>query len=109
MVELIITVCVIVLLAGASVWAERRFRKVDRVPMQWSLKGRVNWTAPRRLGLAFTPTLGALVLASTAIIALVGGPPRHGEDVGVPVLCLIGLAFLGAHGLHLWLIERSVR
>ena len=108
MIELLIAVCVTVLLAGASAWAERRFRKADRLPMQWSLKGRVNWTAPRRLALAFTPTLGALVLGSTAIIA-VGGARRHGADVGVPVLCLIGLAFLAAHGLHLWLIERSLQ
>lgn len=109
MVELLIAVSVIVLLAGASVWAERRFQHVERVPMQWSIEGRVIWTAPRRLALAFTPMLGALVLGSTAIMALVAGPPRHGEDVGVPVLCLIGFAFLGAHGLHLWLVERSVR
>jgi hypothetical protein len=108
-VELLIAVSVVAALAGVSLWAERRFHHVERLPMQWSFQGRVNWTAPRRLALAFTPTLGALVLGSTAIMTLAAGPPSHGEDVGVPVLCLIGLTFLGAHGLHLWLIERSFR
>lgn len=107
--ELLIAISLIGLLAGASVWADRRFHQVERAPMQWSFQGRVNWTAPRRLALAFTPTLGALVLGSTAIMALLAGPPRLGEDLGAPVLCLIDLAFLGAHGMHLRLIERSVR
>ena len=109
MIELLIALCVVALLAGGSAWAERRFRKVERLPMQWSLGGSVNWTAPRRLALAFTPTLGALVLGSTAIMTLFGDLPRRGQEVGAPVLAVVGLAFLGAHGLHLWLIERSVR
>lgn len=31
--------------------------------MQWTFRGRPTWTAPRAIGLAFTPVLAAIVLA----------------------------------------------
>jgi hypothetical protein len=40
--ELLIAVSLIGLLAGASVWADRRFHHVERAPMQWLFQGRVN-------------------------------------------------------------------
>jgi hypothetical protein len=108
--ELLIAVVAVALLALASVWADRRFRQADRLPMQWSVAGRINWTAPRRAALAFTPGLGALVLGAVAISVLTSGEPRPGqEDLGAPVVLVIGAAFLGLHGLHLWLIDRSLR
>jgi hypothetical protein len=109
MVELSIAFGVIALLALASVWADKRFRGEERLPMQWSFAGKVNWTAPRRLALAFTPTLGGLILAVTALLVLSGSARQGQKYEGAPVIVLLGIAFLGAHALHLWLIDRSVR
>ncbi|RAK52089.1 hypothetical protein [Phenylobacterium deserti] len=110
MAEASIAVIGVLLLTLASFWADRRFRGYDRLPMQWSMTGAVNWTAPRRLALAFTPALGALVLGATAGAALLGVPPRPGQEaLVVPVLIMMAAGLLAAHGLHLWLIQRSLR
>ena len=110
MVELSIAVSVVVILAVASIRADKRFRREERLPMQWSFAGEVNWTAPRRIALAFTPILAALVLGAVAILILVSGEPRPGQEgFGPPVVLLTGLVFIGVHALHLRLIGRSVR
>lgn len=49
-----------------AVIANRRFKELERLPMQWGLSGQVNWTAPRIPALAFIPLLYAL-LASVLI------------------------------------------
>lgn len=40
---------------------------VNRVPMQWSLEGKVNWTAPKSWGLFLTPGLMVVVIAAVML------------------------------------------
>ena len=109
MVELLIAVAVVTVLTITSIRANDRYRGRERLPMQWSFAGKVNWTAPRRIALAFTPTLAAIVLGATAIALWVSGAPRPGQEgMGAPVVLLIGAAFLIVHMLHLRLIHRTV-
>ena len=62
-----------------SMRADRRFSHRERLPMQWSFGGSVNWRAPRRVALALTPALALLCLlaavVSTALLA-----PRPGQE-----------------------------
>ena len=108
MIELLIVLAVVLSLVAASIWADRRFRKTERLPMQWSLGGNVNWTAPRRIALAFTPALAAVTLGGVVLLILSSGDPRPSQEgMGPPVLLFLGLMFLAVHALHLWLIDRS--
>lgn len=104
-----VAVVAVALLAAMSLRASRRFKMEPRLPMQWGLDGSVNWTAPRRVALAFTPVLAAVCLA--AIVALTAFlKPRAGqEDLVVPVQFFAALVFIGAHAFHLWLMQRSMR
>ena len=93
-------------LIAMSVRADRRFRDRPRLPMQWSITGEVNWTAPRLVALCFMPVLSLVVLVPTAILS-VTLPPRPGQEgYAVPVLAGVALSLVGAHALHLWLIGR---
>lgn len=90
----------VLVLALMSLMANRKFRDRDRLPMQWSLDGKVNWSAPRRIALAFTPALAALVLFAAAF-------KFSGDSGQAPwVLLVMVLAFVAAHMLHLRLLER---
>jgi hypothetical protein len=71
----------------------------DVVPMQWSLKGNVNWSAPRSLAFAFVPTLAAAVFV--ALWAAGIGEPRE--------LIVIGAVFLAMQVLHGILLGRWFR
>lgn len=99
----------LLLLVTMSVRADRRLGGLARLPMQWSLKGSVNWTAPRKWALAFTPLLAAFCLS--VIFALARFPtsaPRPGEGTSLTLLS-IGLAFVAIHALHIRLVERAGR
>lgn len=109
MVELAIALGSILILSFASIRADKRFRSEDRLPMQWSLTGAVNWTAPRRIALAFTPVLATIILTAVALSVSLSDDPRPGQEgLGAPVVLFIGLVFIGVHLLHLRLIARSV-
>lgn len=97
------------LLAAMSLRANRRFKSERRLPMQWGLDGSVAWTAPRGVALAFTPALAALCLAAIVALAIFVKPRAGQEDLVGPVTIAVALVFLGAHALHLWLIQRAVR
>lgn len=40
-----------------AICANFRLKHLNRIPIQWSLSGRVNWSASRKTGLAFIPIL----------------------------------------------------
>ncbi len=92
----------LVLVCAIALWADRRFAEVPRIPMQFGLDGTVNWTAPRRLGLAFAPALGAIVLIS---VLLARG---HGGDAQAVVrqVALTGAVLVAAELFHIVLLVR---
>jgi hypothetical protein len=98
----------ILLLIAMSWRANRRLRTERRLPMQWSVSGAVNWTAPRCVALAFTPTLATAVLVPAVASSIFLGPRRAQEGYEVLTIVLIGLVFVGAHALHLWLVKKSM-
>lgn len=90
-----LTCATLAVLFATSIVADRRFRSMDRIPMQWSLRGKVNWTAPRRLGLAFTPVLAVPALGAVA------------ATQGTAAVAAVALALVAAHLLHVYLIGRG--
>lgn len=75
--------------------------------MQWSLDGSVNWTAPRKLALAFLPTLAAGILALLTIAPLFL-PVRSGQENEVAsVTLIVAFAFVGMHALYLWVVAKT--
>jgi len=109
MIQAIVAVIAVCALALMSMRANRRFKEQDRLPMQWSLGGSVNWSAPRPAALAFTPILAAVILAAIAWLSTTQ-PPRPGQEgIAIPVLMFVALTFVGVHAFHLWLIRRSLR
>ena len=109
MVEAAVAGIAIAMLASMSLLANARFRDERRLPMQWSLTGSVNWTAPRPLALAFTPVLAAVCLSATAAVAVLVQPRPGQEGLVIPALVAAAVTFVGAHALHLWLIARTLR
>jgi heme/copper-type cytochrome/quinol oxidase subunit 3 len=108
MIVLGVAIIFAVILAGLSVRANARFQQHERLPMQWSLAGTVNWTAPRALALALIPALGTGLLGFIALLALNVRPRAGQEGMVLPVTMLVGAAFLGAQLVHFWLIERTL-
>ena len=90
------------LLAFISLLANQRFRDVARLPMHFRLDGTPGWTAPRALGLAFTPLLAAFILLpAAALLGNLGLGP-------LPVLPLL-LSFIGIHLLHIRMMAKSLK
>lgn len=108
MVQALLAVLSIAALVGMSLRANRRFVEEDRLPMQWSFTGSVNWTAPRFLALSFTPALAAIVLSVVTIGTIVSAPRPGQEGLEIPTVILIALGFIGAHALHLRLIHNAI-
>ena len=102
----ILCVATVPILIGLSVRANARFRTENRLPMQWSLSGSVNWTAPRILALSFTPVLAIAVLALFTAASMTMRPGPEGQVV--PALIALGACLVAAHVLHLWLIGRTL-
>ena len=89
--------------------ANTRFRSEGRLPMQWGLTGQVNWSAPRRVALAFVPVL-AIVLLGFFTVMLINVPPRAGQEGLVfPILVVTGVTLVAAQLAHFWLIGRTIR
>jgi hypothetical protein len=104
-----IAILALAVLVWMSLVANARFKDQRQLPMQWSLTGSVNWTAPRPLALAFTPVLAALCLSATVALAIFV-PPRPGQEgLVIPTIVAVALAFIGAHAMHLWLTDRTLR
>jgi hypothetical protein len=107
--ELVLVVLFASVLIVLSLRANAAFRSEKRLPMQWSLSGSVNWTAPRSVALSFTPTLAICLLGFTAFMTTVSTPRPGQEGLGLPVLAAMGLGLVATHLFHLWLIGRTLR
>jgi len=91
-----------------AIRANAALRNEDRVPMQWSVTGQVNWTAPRLVGLAFSPVLTIGVLGLVCFKSL--GPTRPGQEhLVVPVMLISGAVLTAIQLLHLWLVFKTLK
>lgn len=106
MLPIVVTLVAVTLLVSMSVRANRKFCAVDRVPMQWSGHGDVNWTAPRVVALAVMPALGALILCAASLSAIFVEPRPGQENMVVPVMLIMALVSIGIHHLHITLIAK---
>ena len=105
-VSIIMAVGFVAVLAAMSVCSAKGLARDQRLPMQWGFDGRATWRAPRDVALAFTPVLAALTLIPTALASLLGPLEGAGARLYLGVLTGMGLAWVGAHALHLWLMAR---
>lgn len=105
----IVSVVFIVVICILAYRANARFRSAARLPMQWSLTGKVTWSAPRHLALAFMPALAVALLGFVTVMAM-NVPPRPGQEhLILPVSLVMGAALVVAQLFHFWLIERTLR
>ena len=99
----------ILILCRLALRANARFRREERLPMQWWLNGDVTWSAPRPLALAFIPALGTCVLLIFAAASL-HVPPRAGQEhLVIPAFLGLGAMFVAVQLLHIWLIRVTLR
>ena len=106
MFALFLALAFVAVLAAMSWRVGRGVPRRMRLPMQWGFDGRPIWRAPRDAALSFTPVLAALTLLPTAMAGLLG--PLESADARryLGVLIVMGLAWVGAHALHLRLVAR---
>lgn len=99
---------------GAAVllgrWADRRLAAHDRLPMQWGLNRRPNWSAPRRMALIVTPLLsGAGLLTAAVLIGFSRGEPHVSEPPPLGLLASLGVVGIAVYAGWLALVMRWAR
>ncbi len=109
MVQAFIALIAMIVLVVMSRRANRRFAQESRLPMQWSLAGSVNWTAPRALALAFMPLLGAIILTATTVATITMTPRPGQEGLEASVIIVMSIGLVAMHALHIRLIRRTLR
>ena len=90
-------------MAGIAFWAYRNVAPgADRLPMQWSARGTVNWRAPRLVAIASTPLL---MLALIALIFVFSRDDHAERD-----MALLWIAFIAPalQAMHMALVARTV-
>lgn len=108
--SLVITAALFSLALFGLAWrANGRFRREDRLPMQWWLNGEVTWSAPRAIALAFIPALAFFVFASLIVLSRNVAPRPGQEGMVLPTLIGLGATFVFIQILHFWLIEKTLR
>lgn len=104
-----VSIAFVVVICILAYRANARFRSAARLPMQWGLTGKVNWSAPRPVALAFMPVLAAALLGFITVMAMTV-PPRPGQEhLVLPATLVMGAALVVAQLLHFWLIDRTLR
>ncbi|MBB3313159.1 hypothetical protein FHT78_004947 [Rhizobium sp. BK196] len=94
---MILAIGIVTVMGVLAVYANRTVAPgVAKLPMQWSLKREVSWTAPRAIAFALIPVLAAGVLA-----ALVQSNQVRNTDIA-----WMGGVFLACQLLHITLTHR---
>ena len=88
--------------------ANTRFSGERRLPMQWWLNGEVTWYAPRRVALAFIPTVSIIVLALYVALSRTTKPRAGDEHLVIPAMLFMGFLFLAIQWLHLYLVRKTL-
>jgi len=91
-----------------AMMANSSFRDEARLPMQWSITGKVNWTAPRVVGVSFFPVVTIFVLGLIWFASLRATRPGQ-EGLVVPILLATGTMLIAVQLLHLWFAARTLR
>lgn len=105
----IVSMVFIVIICILAYRANARFRSAARLPMQWGLTGKVTWSAPRPIALAFMPVLAVALLGFVTVMAMTV-PPRPGQEhLVLPGSLVMGGALVVAQLFHFWLIDRTLR
>jgi len=108
-----IIVLVILYLAVAALlgrWADRRLAAHERLPMQWGVGGRTNWSAPRRLALVVTPLLSGIgLLAAAVLIGFSSGEPNVSDGEILRLLASLGVVGIAVYAGWLALVMRWAR
>lgn len=99
---------VILAMIGMSLWANSRFKTHERLPMQWSLTGKVNWTAPRHLALAFYPGLAVLTATALTILSNHVAPRPGQENEAVYAIPLVMALLFAIQCFHLLILSRTM-
>ena len=108
MIEFVIVLGAVLVLIAMSRRADRRFRRVDRLPMQWLLSGEVTWTAPRRIALSLIPGLAATILTAMAVMMRLTKPRPGQEGYEIPILLIMAALWVAIHAFHIWMIGRTL-
>ena len=109
MAPLLTSIVFVLALCGIAILADARFRAEDRLPMQWWLDGRVTWSAPRRIAVAFIPALSTFMLVGLGVLLSYARPRPGEEGLVIPSIIAFGLICLAAQLFHLWMVDRTVR
>lgn len=83
--------------------------EAKRVPMQWSLRGQVNWSAPRAIGLAFYPVLGFAFMFAYIMLMKYVGPRQGQENLVVPIMVFSGCILVIIQVISAIMAFRSLR
>ncbi|ODS58908.1 MAG: hypothetical protein ABS40_00880 [Agrobacterium sp. SCN 61-19] len=89
-------------MAGIAIWAYRNVAPdADRLPMQWSVRGAINWRAPRLIAVAVTP----LLMLTLIVVIFIFSRDNHSERN----MALLWISFLGPalQALHMALVART--
>jgi hypothetical protein len=105
-VALVLLAAYVILAAWMGLWADRRFARHARLPMQWWLDGRPTWYAPRRLALILFPTLSGigLLVCAVLIIAQADWPANMTHSPSVTLLFTLAAAGAALFAFYLWLV-----
>ena len=94
---------------GVALWANRRLRDHERLPMQWWLTGEVIWSAPRPVALAVIPAFSSIALVGLALLSFNVQPRPGQEGLEMPANIAAGIMLLAVQLFHLWMIEKTIR
>lgn len=104
---LTLAAAVIALLGLSGFWAQRRYRRFDRLPVHFNASGKPTRFAPRRAAVWAAPVIFAVVLALVAALARALPPDQVRGDPDHAVI-LASLLVLGGQVFVLWMIDRWV-
>ncbi len=100
-----LTLIGLMVLLGISIWANKTLPQSAQIPMQWGIDGKPTWSAPRLLGLAFTPFLYLV----TSFVIGIFLPSSWGPEspAMLAVFAIVAVGFAAGHYFHIWLAQRG--
>ncbi|MEZ5959763.1 MAG: hypothetical protein R3C30_04965 [Hyphomonadaceae bacterium] len=93
---------IVALMFLTSAWAFTQTPEGARLPMQWGIRGDVNWRAPRAVALLFSPVLAVITLG---LLYWLAGPSL--AELGWLTL-FIAAIFAVTHGAYVFFALRDV-